>query len=74
MTSQKAHAGKIELRIETYLRENPCPSFSSEIADALGLGYIVSFEAVNELLKQGRIKKAKKQRLAIKTIERRLFL
>jgi DNA-binding MarR family transcriptional regulator len=46
--------------IETYLREQPGPNFASEIADALELDYHITFKAIDRLLKEGRIKKAKK--------------
>jgi len=48
-----------ETIIEEYLEKHSGPNFASEIADALRLDYSVTFEAVNKLLEEGRIKKAK---------------
>ncbi len=50
---------KAERMIEDYLVKHPGPSFASEIADALGLDYGVTFKIVHRLLEEGRIKKAK---------------
>jgi Arc/MetJ-type ribon-helix-helix transcriptional regulator len=50
---------KAERMIEEYLVKHPGPSFASEIADALGLDYSVTFKIVHKLLEEGRIKKAK---------------
>jgi len=49
-----------ERMIEDYLKEHPGPNFASEIADALGLDFGVTFKAINTLLEEGNIKKAKK--------------
>ncbi len=49
-----------ERMIEDYLKEHPGANFASEIADALGLEYSVTFKAINKLLEKGQIKKAKK--------------
>jgi Arc/MetJ-type ribon-helix-helix transcriptional regulator len=46
--------------IEDYLKLHPGPSFASEIADALGLEYDITFKTIHKLLEEGRIKKAKK--------------
>jgi len=35
---------RAERMIEDYLVKHPCPSFASEIADALGLDYGVTFK------------------------------
>lgn len=51
---------KAEHMIEEYLKEHPGPNFASEIADALGLDFSITFKTVNKLLEEGRIKKAKK--------------
>jgi DNA-binding MarR family transcriptional regulator len=53
-------AQEAERMIENYLTEHPGPSFASEIADALGLEYDITFETIRKLLEEGRIKKAKK--------------
>jgi Arc/MetJ-type ribon-helix-helix transcriptional regulator len=53
-------AKEAERMIEDYLKEHPGPSFASEIADALGLEFGITFETINKLLKEGKIKKAKK--------------
>jgi len=50
---------KAEIMIEDYLIKHPGPSFASEIADALGLEYGVTFKTIHKLLEEGRIKKAK---------------
>ncbi len=50
---------KAELMIIEYLKAHPGPSFASEIADALGLEFGVTFGTVNKLLQKGRVKKAK---------------
>jgi Arc/MetJ-type ribon-helix-helix transcriptional regulator len=49
-----------EHMIEDYLAQHPGPSFASEIADALGLEFDITFKTINRLLEEGRIKKAKK--------------
>lgn len=49
-----------ECMIEDYLGAHPGPSFASEIADALGLEFDITFKTINKLLDEGRIKKAKK--------------
>jgi len=53
------HLRKAERMIEDYLVKHPGPSFASEIADALGLDYGVTFKTVQKLLDEGRVKKAK---------------
>lgn len=53
-------AKEAERIIENYLKNHPGPSFASEIADALGLEFDITFKTINKLLKEGRIKKAKK--------------
>lgn len=60
VSTQKVDLAKAEKMIEEYLSEHPGPSFASEIADALGLEYSVTFRTVHKLLEEGRIKKAKK--------------
>jgi len=50
---------KAEKMIEDYLIEHPGPSFASEIADALGLDYSLTFKTLHKLLEEGRIRKAK---------------
>jgi len=52
-------ARKAERMIEDYLVKHPGPSFASEIADALGLDYSLTFKTIHKLLEEGRIKKAK---------------
>lgn len=49
-----------ERMIENYLKEHPGPSFASEIADALGLEFDITFKTIDKLLQKGQIKKAKK--------------
>ena len=49
-----------ERMIEDYLKKHPGPNFASEIADALGLDFDVTFKAIHMLLEDGHIKKAKK--------------
>lgn len=53
-------AHEAEDMIKDYLMEHPGPNFASEIADALGLDFGVTFKAINKLLEEGQIKKAKK--------------
>jgi len=48
-----------ERLIEDYLVKHPGPSFASEIADALGLEYSITFKAIHKLLEEHRIRKAK---------------
>jgi len=50
---------KAEKMIENYLTKHPGPSFASEIADALGLDYGLTFKTIHKLLEEGRIRKAK---------------
>jgi Arc/MetJ-type ribon-helix-helix transcriptional regulator len=50
---------KAEKMIEDYLIKHPGPSFASEIADALGLEYGVTFKIIHKLLEEGRVRKAK---------------
>ncbi|MGD6806724.1 MAG: ribbon-helix-helix domain-containing protein [Candidatus Bathyarchaeia archaeon] len=49
-----------ERMIEKYLKTHPGPNFASEVADALGLEYDITFKTIHKLLEEGRIKKAKK--------------
>jgi DNA-binding MarR family transcriptional regulator len=44
---------------EQYLAAHPGPNFASEIAFTLGLELETTFNAINELLEEGIIKKAK---------------
>ncbi len=53
-------AKEAERMIEDYLKSHPGPSFASEIADALGLDFDITFIIINKLLEKGRVKKAKK--------------
>jgi Arc/MetJ-type ribon-helix-helix transcriptional regulator len=53
-------AKEAERMIEDYLKAHPGPSFASEIADALGLDFDITFKIINTLLKEGHIKEAKK--------------
>ncbi len=53
-------AKEAERMIEDYLKAHPGPSFASEIADALGLEYDITFKTIHKLLEEGHIKKAKK--------------
>jgi len=50
---------KAERMIEDYLVKHPGPSFASEVADALGLEYSITFKTVHKLLEEGRVRKAK---------------
>jgi len=50
---------KAERMIENYLTKHAGPCFASEIADALGLEYGVTFKIIHKLLEEGRIRKAK---------------
>ena len=47
--------------MQDYLKAHPGPNFASEIAEALGLELDITFETINNLLAEGRIKKAKNQ-------------
>lgn len=57
---KKVGANEAEHMIENYLKEHPGSNFASEIADALGLDFDITFKTINKLLEEGRIKKAKK--------------
>jgi Arc/MetJ-type ribon-helix-helix transcriptional regulator len=57
---QKADATQAERMIEEYVAQHPGPSFASEIADALGLEYSLTFKVIHKLLEEGRIKRAEK--------------
>jgi Arc/MetJ-type ribon-helix-helix transcriptional regulator len=57
---QQVDTATAEKMIEDYLTEHPGPSFASEIADALGLEYSVTFRIVHKFLEEGRLKRAKK--------------
>jgi Arc/MetJ-type ribon-helix-helix transcriptional regulator len=56
---QNVDSRKAERMIEDYLIKHPGPSLASEIADALGLEYRVTFKIIHKLLEEGRIRKAK---------------
>jgi Arc/MetJ-type ribon-helix-helix transcriptional regulator len=49
-----------ERLIEGYLIQHPGPSFASDIANALGLEFDITFKTINRLLEEGRIKRSKK--------------
>jgi len=57
---QKVDLVKAERMIVDYLTKHPGPSYASEIADALGLEYGITFKTVQKLLEEGQIKRAKK--------------
>jgi DNA-binding MarR family transcriptional regulator len=57
---KKAEPRDAERMIEEYLKEHPGPNFASEIADALGLDFGLTFKTINKLLDEGRIRKTKK--------------
>jgi len=56
---KKVEANVAERMIEEYLKEHPGRNFASEIADALGLEFSITFKAIHKLLEEGRIRKAK---------------
>jgi Arc/MetJ-type ribon-helix-helix transcriptional regulator len=56
---QTVDSRKAERMIEDYLIKHPGPSFTSEIADTLGLEYSITFKIIHKLLEEGRIRKAK---------------
>ena len=56
---KKVEARVAEEMIENYLKEHPGPNFASEIADALGLEFDITFKTIKKLLEEGRIKRAK---------------
>lgn len=56
---KKVEAQEAERMIEDYVKQHPGPNFASEIADALGLEFGITFKIINKLLQEGRIKKAK---------------
>lgn len=56
----EVNAKEAEVLIENYLDAHPGYNFASEIADALGLEYGITFEVIHKLLDEGRIKRAKK--------------
>ncbi len=49
-----------ERMIEEYLKTHAGSNFASEIADALGLDFSITFKTVTKLLEEGRIKRTKK--------------
>ena len=57
---RKVQIHDAERMIEDYLKEHPGPNFASEIADALGLDFDVTFKTINKFLEDGRVRKAKK--------------
>jgi Arc/MetJ-type ribon-helix-helix transcriptional regulator len=57
---KEVSAQEAEGIIKEYLKEHPGPNFASEIADALGLEFDITFKTINKLLEEGHIKKAKK--------------
>ena len=57
---KEAEPCEAERMIEEYLKTHPGANFASEIADALGLEFDITFKTINKLLEEGRIKKAKK--------------
>jgi Arc/MetJ-type ribon-helix-helix transcriptional regulator len=57
---KKVEQKEAERLIEDYLKEHPGANFASEIADALGLEFDLTFKTISKLLAEGRIKKAKK--------------
>lgn len=56
----EVESAKAERMIDDYLIRHPGPVFASEIADALGLEYGITFKTIQKLLEEGRVKKAKK--------------
>jgi Arc/MetJ-type ribon-helix-helix transcriptional regulator len=56
---EKVEPSVAEHMIEAYLKQHPGPNFASEIADALGLEFSVTFKIIRKLLEDGRIKKAR---------------
>ncbi len=48
-----------ERMIVNFLKHHPGPNFASEIADALGLDYGVTFSVINKLLESRKIRKSK---------------
>jgi Arc/MetJ-type ribon-helix-helix transcriptional regulator len=57
---KKVEPKEAECMITDYLKAHPGQNFASEIADALGLEFDVTFKTISKLLAEGRIKKAKK--------------
>ena len=60
VTVKRMQAIDVERAIDDYLTQHPGSNWASEVADALGLNLSVTFEAIDKLLKEGRIKKAEK--------------
>lgn len=56
---KKVESRVAEHMIDEYLKEHPGSNFASEIAEALGLEFGVTFQIIHKLLEEGRIKKAK---------------
>jgi len=52
---------EVKSMILAYLKKNPGSHFASEIADYLGIDYVLAFKAVNQLVESGKIKKSKVQ-------------
>ena len=57
---KKVAVREAERMIEDYLEKHPGPNYASEIANALGLDFDLTFKTIDKLLKEGQIKKAKK--------------
>jgi hypothetical protein len=69
MSNEKIENNNLEELIEDFLKKRPGTHYSSEIADALGSGYIVTFNVVKKLLKD--VKKAKALPAETKTVRER---
>ncbi|MEM2107405.1 MAG: hypothetical protein QXL25_03230 [Candidatus Bathyarchaeia archaeon] len=48
-----------EKMIDEFLIQNPGPHFASEIAEALGLEYRMTFETVRRMLEKGKIRRSR---------------
>ena len=71
MSNEKIENNNLEELIEGFLKKHPGPYYSSEIADALGSGYIVTFNVVKKLLKDRGVEKAKTLPAETKTVRER---
>ena len=56
--TSRSHAEKL---IDGYLTKHPGPHFASEIAEALGLEFRTTLDAIKRMIDSGRIHKARSE-------------
>lgn len=57
--TSRSHAEKL---IDGYLTKHPGPHLASEIAEALGLEFRTTLEAIKRMIDSGRVHKARSER------------